>query len=68
MLAAPGFLVAESFNPLFDHKITGAGIYHFQQAENLLPSFWYLTLFAIALVEVHRKIILTWIWKMYTKI
>ena len=30
MLAAVGYLVQESWNPLFDHKIIGASIYHFQ--------------------------------------
>lgn len=51
MLASVGILLAERFNPLFDGKILGAGIYHFQQADQLLPYFWVIVLFAIALIE-----------------
>ena len=39
MLAAVAYLVQESWNPLFDHKITGASIYHFQQTYNMFPNF-----------------------------
>jgi len=51
MLAALGILVGENFNPLFDGKITGAAIYHFQQADSLFSSFWVFVLFGVALVE-----------------
>lgn len=51
MLASLGILTAESFNPLFDGKITGPAIYHFQQADNLLSYFWVVVLFGVALVE-----------------
>ena len=51
MLASVGILTAEKWNPLFQGKILGAGIYHFQQADTLLPYFWTLILFSIALVE-----------------
>lgn len=51
MLAFLGILVGESFNPLFDGKITGPAIYQFQQADDLVSYFWVGVLFIIALVE-----------------
>jgi Chlorophyll A-B binding protein len=51
MTAFLGIMVAESFNPLFDGKISGAAIYQFQQADNLNSYFWVAVLFGIALVE-----------------
>jgi hypothetical protein len=51
MLAALGIFVGESFNPLFDGKITGPAIFQFQQADALIPQFWVIVLFFIALVE-----------------
>jgi hypothetical protein len=51
MLAFVGILVGESFNPLFDGKITGPAIYQFQQADDLVPYFWVAVLFVTALVE-----------------
>ena len=51
MTAFLGIMVAESFNPLFDGKISGAAIYQFQQADNLNSYFWVAVLFVIALVE-----------------
>lgn len=51
MLAFLGILVGESFNPLFDGKITGPAIYQFQQADDLVSFFWVGVLFLIALVE-----------------
>ena len=51
MLAFLGILVGESFNPLFDGKITGPAIYQFQQADDLVSYFWVGVLFFIALVE-----------------
>ena len=57
MLACLGLLVAESYKPLFGSLITGPGIYHFQQAGEILPNFWLLVLFAVALIE--GQIILT---------
>ena len=51
MLATLGILVGEKFNPLFDGKITGAGIYHFQQADALLPTFWLIVSGFIGVVE-----------------
>jgi hypothetical protein len=51
MVAFLGILVGESFNPLFDGKITGPAIYQFQQADDLLSYFWVIVLFGVALVE-----------------
>jgi light-harvesting complex I chlorophyll a/b binding protein 1 len=51
MLAFVGILVGESFNPLFDGKITGPAIYQFQQADDLVPYFWVAVLFVTALIE-----------------
>ena len=51
MLAALGFVVGETFNPLFDGQITGPAIYHFQQADDIVSFFWEIVLFSVALVE-----------------
>ena len=59
MLAALGILVGENFHPFFDGKIMGAAIYHFQQADTLLPFFWVAVLFTIALVE-GQNILVGW--------
>lgn len=54
MLAAVGILVAESFDrsPLFGGRIMGPAVYHFQQVNTLMPSFWAVMLFSIAMVEL----------------
>jgi hypothetical protein len=59
MLAFLGLFVGENANPFFDGKISGPGIYQFQQADDLLSSFWVLVLFSIALVE-GQNIIVGW--------
>jgi hypothetical protein len=51
MTAFLGIMTAESFNPLWDGKITGPAIYQFQQVDNLVPLFWVAVLFGVALVE-----------------
>ena len=51
MVASLGFLTGENFNPFFDGKISGPAIYQFQQADDLLPYFWVLVMFGVALVE-----------------
>ena len=51
MLASLGMLVAESFNPLFEGRVMGPAIFHFQQMQNVFPSFWLFLLFGIGLVE-----------------
>ena len=51
MLASLGILVQEKFHPLFDGRITGPAIYHFQQADNLFPNFWLCVGAVVAWVE-----------------
>lgn len=51
MVAVLGVFVGESFNPLFDGKITGPAIFQFQQADDLVPFFWTGVLFVTALIE-----------------
>ena len=52
MVAFLGIMVAESFNPLFEGKITGPAIYQYQQAEDLVSFFSVQALFGTALVEL----------------
>ena len=52
MVAFIGIMVAESFNPLFEGKITGPAIYQYQQAEDLVSFFSVQALFGTALVEI----------------
>lgn len=59
MLAFLGIITAENFNPLFDGKITGPAIYHFQQADNLLSYFWTLVLLGVGMVE-GQNILVGW--------
>merc|ERR1711988_25059 len=51
MLAVLGMAVGENFNPLFDGKITGPAINHFQQVPGI---FWTSIVFAIACAEGYR--------------
>ena len=51
MVASLGFLTGEKFNPFFDGKISGPAIYQFQQADDIIPYFWVIVMFGIALVE-----------------
>ena len=51
MLASIGILPQEKFNPLFDGRITGPAIFHFQQADNLFPKFWLVVGAVIAWIE-----------------
>jgi hypothetical protein len=52
MLAFVGLVVGEiSGGPIFKGEITGPAIYQFQQADDILPSFWVSVLFLIGLVE-----------------
>lgn len=59
MLAFLGIMVGESFNPLFDHQITGPAIYQFQQADDLVSFFWVGVLFLIGLIE-GQNILVGW--------
>lgn len=51
MLASVGILVGENFNPLFDGKITGIAINHFQQVP---APFWTAVVFGVGLAEASR--------------
>mmetsp|Transcript_4408 Transcript_4408/g.10353 ORF Transcript_4408/g.10353 Transcript_4408/m.10353 type:complete len:227 (-) Transcript_4408:220-900(-) len=54
MLGALGFLVQESFHPLFGGDIDGPAINQFQQIQEKYPSFWYSVLLPIAIAEIAR--------------
>jgi Chlorophyll A-B binding protein len=51
MIAFLGIMVGESYNPLFDGKISGPAIYQFQMADDQFSYFWVGVLFFIALIE-----------------
>ena len=51
MVASLGIIVGELTYPFFDGKITGPAIYQFQQADELLPYFWVLVMWGVALFE-----------------
>jgi hypothetical protein len=51
MLAATGFLVQESFHPLFGGEITGPAIEHIPE---IPPLFWAVLAFGIAIPEAYR--------------
>merc|ERR1711865_538894 len=51
MLASLGFLVGESFNPLFDGQITGPAINQFQQVPE---SFWLPLSGVVMMAELYR--------------
>jgi len=51
MLAAVAIPLQELFHPLFQGRIEGPAIFHFQQIENLIPPFWYGALLIIGIFE-----------------
>jgi hypothetical protein len=51
MLAAAGFLVQESYHPLFGGSITGPAIDHIPQ---IPPFFWAFLTFSIGIAEAYR--------------
>ena len=53
MLAVLGTIVQENFHPFFgfDDKEMYGAIFHFQQVENVMPSFWAFIVFAIGIIE-----------------
>jgi len=53
MLGVLGLLVQEKFHPFFglSSQQLGAGIYHFQEVNNVAPFFWTLLVFGVAIVE-----------------
>merc|ERR1712146_386070 len=53
MLAVVGIMVQENFHPLFGfaNKEMDGAIFHFQEIENVFPSFWALVVFSIGIIE-----------------
>jgi len=54
MLSVVGFLVAESFHPLFGGQIIGPAIYHLTEVRQVQPEFFELLAVAIGIVETSR--------------
>merc|ERR1719421_2387550 len=54
MLAVVGFLVAESFHPLFGGEIIGPAIDHLTEVRKIQPEFFELLAVAIGIVETSR--------------
>lgn len=61
MLAAVGYVVAEfdsvQNNPLWDGKITGPALTHFQQLETIPYPFWETLVFFIGILEAYRVLV-----------
>merc|ERR1712094_131754 len=54
MLSVIGFLVAESFHPLFGGEIIGPAIEHLTEVRKIQPEFFELLAVAIGIVETSR--------------
>jgi len=54
MLSVVGFLVAESFHPLFGGQIIGPAIYHLTEVRKITPEFFELLAVSIGIVETSR--------------
>jgi len=54
MLAVVGFLVAESFHPLFGGQISGPAIRHLDQVRNVAPAFFEVLALTIGMSELWR--------------
>jgi len=56
MLASLGILAGEGWGKfgLFENRIEGPAIYHFQQIQELWPSFWLAILFSVSIVELYN--------------
>eukprot|EP00621_Florenciella_sp_RCC1693_P006791 CAMPEP_0182531052 /NCGR_PEP_ID=MMETSP1323-20130603/7638_1 /TAXON_ID=236787 /ORGANISM="Florenciella parvula, Strain RCC1693" /LENGTH=236 /DNA_ID=CAMNT_0024740515 /DNA_START=33 /DNA_END=743 /DNA_ORIENTATION=+ len=57
MTAVLGFLVAESFHPLFGGDIGGPAIRHLDQVREVAPIFFDILAFTIALAELYRSLV-----------
>jgi len=57
MLAVLGFIVAESFHPLFGGDISGPAIRHLDQVRIVAPIFFDILGFTIALSELYRSLV-----------
>merc|ERR1712023_125199 len=54
MLAVLGFLVAESFHPLFGGTIAGPAIRHLDQVRVVAPAFFEILALGIGIAELYR--------------
>ena len=57
MTAVLGFLVAESFHPLFGGEIGGPAIYHLTEVRKVAPIFFELLAGTIATAELYRSLV-----------
>merc|ERR1711871_1545963 len=57
MTAVLGFLVAESFHPLFGGDIDGPAIRHLDKVREVAPIFFDVLAFTIALAELYRSLV-----------
>merc|ERR1719487_2977731 len=57
MTSVLGFLVAESFHPLFGGDISGPAIRHLDQVRDVAPIFFDILAFTIALAELFRSLV-----------
>ena len=57
MLASVGYLVGESFHPLFGGEVTGAANTHLAQVQEIAPSFFFALAVAIGISETTRALI-----------
>merc|ERR1719324_2067008 len=57
MTAVLGFLVAESFHPLFGGNIDGPAIRHLDRVREVAPIFFDFLAFTIALAELYRSLV-----------
>merc|ERR1719487_3251079 len=57
MTAVLGFLVAESFHPLFGGDIGGPAIRHLDKVREVAPIFFDFLAFTIALAELYRSLV-----------
>jgi len=57
MLAAVGFLVSESFHPLFGGQISGPAIYHLTEVRKIQPETFEIIGGCIAVAELYRSLI-----------
>lgn len=57
MLATIGFLVSESFHPLFGGQISGPAIFHLTEVRQQAPAFFEILAVTIAMAELYRSLV-----------
>lgn len=57
MLATVGYLVGESFHPLFGGAVTGPANSHLEQVQEIAPAFFIILVNCIAAAEIGRALI-----------